>query len=239
MADTMQAGVIEGFFGAPWSWAARMSGAEFLRDCGYQFYIYAPKAEAFLRRRWREPILADTQRRLSDLKSRCRELGVHFGIGLTPFEIYLDYDARARLALRSKVTQINEIGPEILCILFDDMRGDVEGLPDLQAKIIGDICAWSSAARFIVCPTYYSYDSRLAHQFGPPPKTYLRDFGHAVDTRRRTLRRRRRISAASPSFGTTTYPTTPRYGPTIFIWIPPMNAGSSPRNSSPASPSIQ
>lgn len=181
MADTMQAGVIEGFFGAPWSWAARMSGAEFLRDCGYQFYIYAPKAEAFLRRRWREPILADTQRRLADLKSRCRESGVHFGMGLTPFEIYLDYDARARLALRSKVMQINEIGPEIFCVLFDDMRGDVEGLPDLQAKIIGDICVWSSAARFIVCPTYYSYDSRLARQFGPPPRTYLRDFGHAVD----------------------------------------------------------
>jgi hyaluronoglucosaminidase len=181
LTDTLQAGVIEGFFGAPWSWAARMSGAEFLRDCGYQFYIYAPKAEVFLRRRWREPIPADTQRRLADLGSHCRDLGVRFGIGLTPFEIYLDYDAPARTALRSKVMQINEIGPEILCILFDDMRGDVDGLPDMQARIIGDICAWSTAARFIVCPTYYSYDSRLARQFGPPPKAYLRDFGQAVD----------------------------------------------------------
>jgi hypothetical protein len=108
-------------------------------------------------------------------------LGARFGIGLTPFEIYLDYDAPARTALRSKVMQINQIGPEILCILFDDMRGDVQGLPDLQARIIGDICAWSTAARFIVCPTYYSYDERLARQFGPPPKTYLRDFGQAVD----------------------------------------------------------
>jgi hyaluronoglucosaminidase len=181
MADTMQAGVIEGFFGTPWSWAARMSGAEFLRDCGYRFYVYAPKAEAFLRRRWREPIPADTERRLADLKSHCRELGVHFGIGLTPFEIYLDYDAAARAALRSKVVQINEIGPDILCILFDDMRGDVAGLADLQAKIIADICARSTAARFIVCPTYYSYDSRLARQFGAQPKAYLRDFGHALD----------------------------------------------------------
>jgi len=177
----MQAGVIEGFFGAPWSWAARMSGAAFLRDCGYQFYIYAPKAEAFLRRRWREPLPAETQGRLADLGSRCRVLGVRLGVGLTPFEIYLDYDVGARMALRSKVTQINEIAPDILCILFDDMRGDVQGLPDLQAKIIDDICCWSNAARFIVCPTYYSYDSRLASEFGPPPKTYLRDFGRAVD----------------------------------------------------------
>jgi hypothetical protein len=28
----IKAGVIEGFFGKPWSWAARLSGADFLRD---------------------------------------------------------------------------------------------------------------------------------------------------------------------------------------------------------------
>lgn len=62
------------------------------------------------------------------------------------------------------------------------MRGDVAGLAHLQGKIIADVCAWSTAARFIVCPTYYSYDSRLARQFGPQPKAYLRDFGHALDS---------------------------------------------------------
>jgi hyaluronoglucosaminidase len=57
----------------------------------------------------------------------------------------------------------------------------VDGLPDLQAKIVADICTWSNARRFIVCPTYYSYDSRLTQEFGPPPKTYLRDLGRAID----------------------------------------------------------
>jgi hypothetical protein len=33
MTDTMQAGVIEGFFGAPWSWVARLSGAELPLGC--------------------------------------------------------------------------------------------------------------------------------------------------------------------------------------------------------------
>ena len=31
----IKAGVIEGFFGNPWDWDARSSGAAFLRDCGY------------------------------------------------------------------------------------------------------------------------------------------------------------------------------------------------------------
>ena len=50
------AGVIEGFFGRSWDWPARHSCADFLRHHGYQFYIYAPKSDPYLRRRWREPI---------------------------------------------------------------------------------------------------------------------------------------------------------------------------------------
>ena len=179
----INAGVIEGFFGTPWGWAARLDGAEFLRDSGYQFYIYAPKAESFLRRQWREPLPAPTVEHLSQLAARCRECGLFFGMGLTPFEIYLNYDSRARSALRSKVHQINEIGVDTLCVLFDDMRGDIDGLADLQAKVIMDVCAWSTAGSFVACPTYYSYDPRLAREFGPPPKAYLRDLGRIVDAR--------------------------------------------------------
>ena len=47
--------------------------------------------------------------------------------------------------------------------------------------MVADICAWSSARQFLVCPTYYSYDSRLTKEFGPPPKSYLRDFGRMID----------------------------------------------------------
>jgi hyaluronoglucosaminidase len=179
----IKSGVIEGFFGKTWDWPARFSGTEFLRDNGYQFYIYAPKAEAYLRRRWREPMPAESLRHLAELKGRCRDSGISFGIGLTPFEIYLNYDSSAQSALRSKVRQINEIGANMLCILFDDMRGDVDGLAGLQAKVISDVCAWSTAESFIACPTYYSYDPRLAREFGPPPKAYLRDLGRIVDAR--------------------------------------------------------
>jgi hyaluronoglucosaminidase len=177
----INAGVIEGFFGKAWEWQARLTCVDFLRDCGYRFYIYAPKADPFLRRRWREPLPEQTLLHLSELSGRCRACGLSLGIGLTPFEIYLNYDAAAQASLRSKVEQINGIGADLLCILFDDMRGDIDGLPDLQAKVIADICSWSKAERFIVCPTYYSYDPVLARVFGSPPKTYLRDFGRLVD----------------------------------------------------------
>jgi hypothetical protein len=75
MSDTpIKAGVIEGFFGKPWDWPGRLSSAGFLRDCGYQFYIYAPKADPFLRRRWREPLPAETLQHLRELSESCRAL---------------------------------------------------------------------------------------------------------------------------------------------------------------------
>ena len=48
-------GIIEGFFGRPWSWPERAAAIRFLRPYGYGFYLYAPKADPYLRRRWQEP----------------------------------------------------------------------------------------------------------------------------------------------------------------------------------------
>src|SRR5882672_7710613 len=119
---TVRFGVIEGFFGRPWDWSARLSCVDFLRDLGCQFYVYAPGADPYLRRRWREPMPEETLRHLSELRLRGTANGISLGVGLTPFEIYLNYDVDARTSLRTKVRQINETGAQLLCILFDDMR---------------------------------------------------------------------------------------------------------------------
>jgi hypothetical protein len=183
MQTALATGVIEGFFGKPWGWPARLGGVDFLRDAGFGFYIYAPKGDPYLRRKWREPQPLDALEQLAALGARCRTRGIDFGIGLTPFEIYLNYDAAARECLRAKVLELDETGADILAILFDDMRGDVPGIAELQARVIADITGWSSARRFMVCPTYYSYDARLTREFGAPPKAYLEDLGALLDPR--------------------------------------------------------
>ena len=51
-----------------------------------------------------------------------------FGVGLSPYEIYLGFDERsAKSALARKLAWLDDIGVTDLAILFDDMRGD---LPD-------------------------------------------------------------------------------------------------------------
>jgi hyaluronoglucosaminidase len=174
-------GLIEGFFGRPWSGAVRKAYAEFLSSHGFDHYIYAPKADRYLRRGWRESFPPAALQQLAQLSETYRARRIRFGVGLTPFEIYLRYDAEAKAALRAKVQQLNEIGVDILCVLFDDMRGDTPRLAECQARIVSDISAWSHAQSCIVCPTYYSDDPILERVFGVAPPRYLESLGQALD----------------------------------------------------------
>lgn len=175
-------GVIEGFFGRSWSWEERTAYASFLRTHGYSFYIYAPKDEAFLRKRWREPFPEARLTALASLFSTLKSCGVQRGVGLSPYEAYRDYDSGARASLREKVKALNTLSLDILCVLFDDMRGDVSALAETQIRILGDIREVSSAPRIIFCPTYYSYDPIIERCFGPMPQNYLEDLGRGLDS---------------------------------------------------------
>jgi len=174
-------GIIEGFYGKPWSWAARAETAAFLAPHGYQFYYYAPKADPFLRERWQEDHPRETAEHLRMFAARCRELGVRFGVGLSPFEIYRDFGRDARAALVRKLAFLADIGVDDLAILFDDMKGDIPGLAESQVDIMHWIAERASAKKLIVCPTYYSDDPVLDRVFGKRPENYLEEFGARLD----------------------------------------------------------
>ena len=173
-------GIIEGFFGRPWPDASRFDAFQFLQTRGFHHYIYAQKADRHLRRAWRDVLPAERLTQLSTLAAQCHKNHLKFGIGLTPYEIHLDYSPDARTSLRRKVLQLNQIGTDILCILFDDMHG-APRLAEIQAQIVGDVTGWSTASTFIVCPTYYSDDPVLEKVFGLAPPRYLQSLGRALD----------------------------------------------------------
>jgi hypothetical protein len=174
-------GIIEGFYGVSWTWAERLSSVEFLRDCGLNTYIYAPKSDGFLRRHWDQPWPEDEFGHLLQLADTCRANGVQWGVGLSPMEAYIGYGPKTLERLRSKLAEINRLQPDILCILFDDMRGDIPGLAGVQARIVNDIAAMSSAPRLVMCPTYYSDDPVLERVFGPMPSGYWQELGRQLD----------------------------------------------------------
>lgn len=184
MSDMIpELGIIEGYFGEPWSHAARQHVASMARTLGYSFFHYAPKADGFLRRRWRERHPDAALAELSVLSSHCRRLGIRFGVGLSPYELYRDYSGPAKADFLAKLRALDEIGLDDLAILFDDTRGDVADLAAKESEIVHDAMAATRATRVLMCPTYYSDDVMLDTLFGARPAGYLEDLGRRLDPR--------------------------------------------------------
>jgi len=176
-AEAWRLGTIEGFFGRSWSWQARSDHVRFLAAWGFNSYVYAPKSDALLRKHWQTLHDDIASAQLAALATECRSLGIDFGIGLSPFELYRRFDAAHEQLLVAKLEHLNEIGADTLCILFDDMTGDLAGLAERQVAIMDCVQRHSSARRFALCPTYYSSDPLLARLFGSPPERYLEELG--------------------------------------------------------------
>lgn len=178
----VELGIIEGFYGRPWSWDERAATIAFLAPHGYGFYLYAPKVDTYLRRRWQEDHPREVADALARLAGRCAELGVRFGVGVSPFEVR-EFGAAEREALGRKLAFFDAIGVKDLAILFDDMRGDVPGLADRQIEIVDWAAERTAADRVIVCPSYYTDDPVLDRVFGQRPEGYLARLGEGLDPR--------------------------------------------------------
>ena len=178
---TPELGLIEGFFGKPWSWAERREAVQFLAPRGFGFYLYAPKADAFLRRRWREPYPEAGLAALAAFSGECRAAGQRFGVGLSPFELHLHPGRDWQEALSAKLAQLDEAGIDDLALLFDDMRGDIGELAERQAAIVDFAAQRTGATRILCCPSYYSDDPVLDAAFGERPPLYLEQLGRLLD----------------------------------------------------------
>lgn len=174
-------GIIEGFFGRSWSWSDRKAYAKFLALNEFDFYIYAPKSDPYLRKQWQSDWPLDIKQPLIDLRETYRSANIDFGIGLSPFEIYLDNSHTNRTLLRERIQQINALQPDILCVLFDDMRGDLPNLAAIQIDLMHQAAEISTAKRIIFCPTYYSLDPVLEKVFGKMPDNYWPQLNQLLD----------------------------------------------------------
>lgn len=179
----MAPGVIEGFFGNSWSWAARQAYAPWLAAHGYGFYIYAPKDDACLRRHWWQSWDDEQWQQLEQLRAICKANGIAFGIGLTPLGAHHDY-ANRRPQLQARVQEIeSRLQPDIFAVLFDDMPSDTPDLATLQVTIARDIAGWTRAPRLVFCPSFYSTDPILEKVFGAMPEGYWSTLAEGLDSR--------------------------------------------------------
>lgn len=165
-------GTIEGFFGNAWSHQARCDHIDFLADQGASFYIYAPKNDPYLRRQWQDLWPSLEFETLRSLRRHCAERDIAFGVGISPFGAHELSEKELIAALKLRLTQINQLNPDIVGIFFDDMRGDTSLLAEKQL-FCAHFVQQLTQANIIFCPTYYSFDPVLEKVFGQMPHDYF------------------------------------------------------------------
>lgn len=166
------AGVIEGFYGQPWTSAERLQLFDWMAAWGLNTYFYCLKDDWKNRAIWREDYTADELAGLGELVRACQDRGVNFLYGLSPgLDIRYSSDEDAA-RLRRRFEQLLSVGCGHFALLFDDIPDRIEpsdlarwgSLASAQSGVANALFAWTRErrpdARFLFCPTPYC--SRMA-----------------------------------------------------------------------------
>lgn len=160
-------GVVEGFYGKPWSEAERFELFDWMQEWRLNAYLYAPKDDLKHRALWRElygPVECD---RLQGLIRQCAHRGVQFIYALAPgLDLRYSQDSEVQ-RIHQKLEQLLALGCRHFALLFDDIppkmeAADAAAFPSFasaQARVANAVFRWvrerSADAIFLFCPTPY------------------------------------------------------------------------------------
>jgi hyaluronoglucosaminidase len=112
------AGIIEGFYGPPWSWDHRLVVSEACAGWGMRDYVYAPKDDPKHRDEWRVPY---DDAELGGFARLAGAGSLRLGVGISP-GLSLDMTStKDRKALRRKVDQLLDAGASLIVLGLDDI----------------------------------------------------------------------------------------------------------------------
>ena len=77
-------GVVEGFYGTPWTFEDRADILDFCRQNNLNSYVYAPKDDPYHRDKWRKPYPADKLDELKKLVAVAKKNNVRFIFAVSP-----------------------------------------------------------------------------------------------------------------------------------------------------------
>ena len=170
-------GVVEGFYGKPYSWTQRLSLMKYLSELKMNTYIYAPKGDEFHRDKWRISYPSSEMENLKKLAVEAERNNIAFYYALSPgkdFDFAEKVDFQAAL---SKLEEIRQLGIEHFALLMDDIDPTLS--PAAEKKFKTPAGAHAALANYIYehlrpqspllfCPTDYMQN------FDTPYRTVLR-----------------------------------------------------------------
>ncbi len=164
-------GIVEGFYGPPWSHSARLDAISFLARRGLNAYVYAPKDDAKHRADWRVPYDAHERTRFGELAAHAHANDARFGFAISPGLDVTYEDPDDRAVVLAKLEPLLGVGVPWFLLLLDDIPMQA-GLASRQAALATWLFDRLRAARadasLTLCPTEY---------VGTRPSAYLGELG--------------------------------------------------------------
>ncbi len=178
-------GIIEGFYGQPWSHQERLKLLNWMGRMGYTHYLYAPKADTYHRSDWRSPYPTQEMERFIELIESAARAGVVFGMAISPGLSMVYSSKEDREILYEKLVSFVHRGVGLIGVFFDDIPLEMHHQEDCQAysslaqaqvDLVNDMYARLSKEKnsieIIFCPTVYC---------GQGTEDYLQELGSGLD----------------------------------------------------------
>lgn len=153
-------GVVEGFYGTPWSHEARMRQLEFYGKNKMNTYIYGPKDDPYHSSpNWRKPYPEKEAAQIHELIEQATRHEVNFVWAIHPGKDIKWTDAD-RDALIQKFEAMYQLGVRSFAVFFDDISGDGTD-PVRQAELLNYIDNHfiqkkHDVSPLVMCPTEYN-----------------------------------------------------------------------------------
>lgn len=177
--DVARRGIVEGFYGRPWSHEKRMGQMEFCGEYKMNTYIYGPKNDPYHSSpHWRQPYPADQAAQLKELIDKAHENEVDFTWAVHPGRD-IRWDTNDKDSVIAKFEYMYDLGVRSFALFFDDISGKgTNGMK--QAELLNYINSnfvvrKGDVKPLIICPTQYNR-GRIKPETG-----YMNSLGENLD----------------------------------------------------------
>ena len=175
--NVLERGVVEGFYGNPWSHTDRLRQFDFYGKNKLNVYIYGPKDDPYHRNQWREAYPEAEAARISELAKAAAQNKVDFVWAMHPGgDIqWTEEDLNSSV---QKLEWMYALGVRAFAIFFDDIFGAEQSKGDKQAEYMNAlnrefVQKHPDVAPLILCPTQYNKSWSGG--------SYLSDLGTTMD----------------------------------------------------------
>lgn len=158
--DVSFRGVVEGFYGTPWSHESRLRQLDFYGQNKLNVYFYGPKDDPYHSTpNWRLPYPTKEGIQIQELVKRAKQNGVNFYWAIHPGGD-IKWNETDRDLLLAKFESMYQLGVRAFAIFFDDISG--EGTKaERQAELLNFlddnfVQKKKDISPLVVCPTEYN-----------------------------------------------------------------------------------